>query len=277
MFLKTFQKKTAKELVKYHILQASKNGVTLEELKMIAQPGSNEPTKWLNERYLELFAPLSIDDIDVDKLHELENEPLLEDGISMPLMKYKTEEVRDIRTYAEYRQAVADGFEAMGTPGIKAATGVFEPFGAILALVKAARVPRESYIDQPRVGVTSIDQIPVSILESGYDNDGGSLSPADKTIGELVLQGEAKIGGVGSDYVDIEYRDFSNRIMEVMRADLDGDGFEELLVSVNVISLGGTMGYTRMVILGKRSASERFQAVVYDPLGNVRPSAGMKP
>jgi hypothetical protein len=63
----------------------------------------------------------------------------------------------------------------------------------------------------------------------------------------------------GSFEIDVEFDGTSVAIREMMRADLDGDGCEDLLVSIYVRVLGGTFGEGQPpAVLARRGPSDLF-------------------
>jgi hypothetical protein len=91
--------------------------------------------------------------------------------------------------------------------------------------------------------------MPVSMLPRGETSqeDGGC-----KTLEEVQSNGNLKIVSSTSHSLHIEYAYFSRVIIEIMRADLDEDGIEDILVYWYDSSLQGTYGD------GGRSSSGRL-------------------
>jgi hypothetical protein len=213
-----------------------------------------------------MLSSLTIDDLTNQNIDDLELHPIFEEEAAIPLSN-DNGDIRNVRTFREYKEAIRDGYFAVTTISIKAATGLLEPFGAIISLLKQASVPEESYIEAPRAGVTSLDLLPADILASNPDPaDVSEQAQAGETVRDLVARGAAQIDNVGADFVSIIHGPFYNLLTEVMRADLDGDGVEDLLVESAVHATGGTMGWTSLYIVRRRGPDSLFEVEEHDPL-----------
>lgn len=221
----------------------------------------NALRKSVNEKFMTMMSSLTIDDVISRSANELENYQIFdEEGIQLV---NDQGDLRETKTYAEYRSAKNDGYAPSSTVDIKTASGIFEPFGALIGILKASAFPKSSFIDIPREGVTSLRLIPSSILEAQIETSTNETSTKNErssgSIDELVRGGRAQIYKVDSDEVGIIADDFYNNIVELARTDLDGDGIEDILAIVNVQSVSGTLGYSRMVLLHRRDDNAMFE------------------
>ena len=147
---------------------------------------------------------------------------------------------RRVRTCREYREATEAGYHPYSTFAIKMAA-FFQTALGILAALEACRPSAKSYIDDPRIGLCDIHLVPASCLPIvGEAGDGSALG--NDTIAQLVERGFAKITSTGSYHVEVELGGVRYSLREMLRADLNGDGFEDILVSAYARAVGGTLG-----------------------------------
>jgi hypothetical protein len=98
--------------------------------------------------------------------------------------------------------------------------------------------------------------MPVSMLPLGEISreDGGC-----KTLEEVQSNGKLKVISSTSHSLHIEYEHFSRMIVEIMRADLNEDGIEDILVYWRDSSLQGTYKNGGTFILTRRAADAPFE------------------
>ena len=119
----------------------------------------------LNQAYLEKVLGLSVDDLGSSSFDDLEHRALFEDGVAVSLID-SDNTIMKVATLADYRIARRGGFQAMGTVSIKAVSGIIEPFAAVLAVLKVARVPEHSLLSEHRISIHSLDLIPATLFEA---------------------------------------------------------------------------------------------------------------
>jgi hypothetical protein len=125
-----------------------------------------------------------------------------------------------------------------------------------------AQPARVSFIREPRTGIIDLKYMPVSLLPKGQisrEDDGC------KTLEEVQSNGNLKVVSSTSHSLHIEYAFFSRIIVEIMRADLDEDGVEDLLVYWYDSSLQGTYGNGGTFVLTRRTADGPFERLTSWP------------
>jgi hypothetical protein len=86
----------------------------------------------------------------------------------------------------------------------------------------------------------------------------------------MVSAGEAKVTDLGSDVLAIEY-DYGRTFMfEIMRADMDGDGVQDMLIHRGAGPVDGTYRTASVVVLTRRSRDEWFSTVAVGGLQAAR-------
>jgi hypothetical protein len=162
---------------------------------------------------------------------------------------------REIRTTREYRDAIAQGF--VPTCNATASFAIlFDLPLAVFTAMERAQPARISFIREPRTGIIDLKYMPVSMLPLGETSreDGGC-----KTLEEVQSGGKLKVVSFTSHSLHIEDEHFSRIIVEIMRADLNDDGIEDILVYWRDSSLQGTYKNGGTFILTRRAADAPFE------------------
>ena len=168
---------------------------------------------------------------------------------------------REIRTTREYRDAIAQGFIPTCHATAKFAT-LFDLPLAVFTAMERAQPARVSFIREPRTGIIDLKYMPVSMLPRG------EISQEDsdcKTLEQIQSNGNLKVVSSTSHSLHIEYAYFSRIIVEIMRADLDEDGIEDILVYWYDSSLQGTYGDGGTLVLTRRTADALFERLLSWP------------
>jgi hypothetical protein len=162
---------------------------------------------------------------------------------------------REIRTTREYRDAIANGFIPTCNAMVKVAT-LFDLPLAVFTAMERAQPARVSFIREPRIGIIDLKYMPISMVPRGEISreDGGC-----KTLEEIQSNGNLKVISSTSHSLHIEYAYFSRIIVEIMRADLDEDGIEDILIYWYDSSLQGTYGDGGTFVLTRRTADAPFE------------------
>jgi 5-methylcytosine-specific restriction endonuclease McrA len=162
---------------------------------------------------------------------------------------------REIRTTREYRDAIAQGFIPTCNAMVKIAT-LFDLPLAVFTAIEQAQPARVSFIREPRTGIIDLKYMPVSMLPKGQisQEDGDC-----KTLEEIQRKGNLKVILSISHSLHIEYGYFSRIIVEIMRADLNEDGIEDILVYWYDSSLQGTYGDGGTFVLTRRTTDAPFE------------------
>jgi len=163
---------------------------------------------------------------------------------------------REIRTTREYRDAITQGFIPTCNAMVKLAT-LFDLPLAVFTAMERAQPARVSFIREPRTGIIDLKYMPVSMLPRGQiSREDGDC----KTLEEIQSNGDLKVVSSTSHSLHIEYNHFSRIIVEIMRADLDKDGIEDILVYWYDSSLRGTYGDGGTFVLTRRTVMRHSNA-----------------
>ena len=252
--LTRFQQEVSRERIVLDIVAAIQRGdfdpaELSQRLAQIGQPGSvefsypltlegREPVLILRRGDLEEYLDLPV------KHGSAESEPIQfvkDDG-----------SIRFVRTCREYRSVIAGGFFAPTTYAMKM-EAYFRLADGILGALEKAAPASMSYIRSPRIGVCDLHWLPAKFVPSMKD-----LTPEEdpeiftsRTLEDLRATGHIDVLSSASNLLTFEYQGMTRKVVEVLRADLNGDGMEDILVFLYDWATGGTFGGGNIAILTK--------------------------
>jgi hypothetical protein len=207
-------------------------------------------------RSLPFVGDVSVAALRRSEVDRLFDEPLALPGHPQPLdVEHADGRTREIRTTREYRDAIAQGFIPTCNVMVKIAT-LFDLPLAVFTAMERAQPARASFIREPRTGIIDLKHMPVFMLPMGQISQEDSDC---KTLEEVQTNGNLKVISSTSHSLHIEYDHFSRIIVEIMRADLDEDGIEDILVYWYDSSLQGTYGDGGTFVLTRRTADAPFE------------------
>lgn len=149
-----------------------------------------------------------------------------------------------VQTAAEYELVTAQGYEPYTTFEMKMAA-FFERTLGVLKAIKTAKPANISYLRDPRIDLSTLGVLPVDLLprltqldleEEPWLKNCKSLEDV-RNGGKLILQSRTSYS------VEFQYQGMERTIVELMRADIDGDGIEDVLVFIYDRAIGGTFGF----------------------------------
>jgi len=181
-----------------------------------------------------------------------------------------------VYTLREYTEALARGCNVDTNFANKMSAFFKEALGVQRALA-AFRPHSQSFLETPRVGVADLGLIPTALYPYlGRTAQFEELIATYPTLQHLVDAGEARVTSVSSNELRMELSGCGMMMRDILRADLDGDGYEDMLVSIYGYATGGTHGYGIVPIaLTRRSFQERFSVTEINPSPmNERPADG---
>lgn len=165
-----------------------------------------------------------------------------------------------VRNCNEFKKAKLNGYYASTTYGMKMESFYNRTCGILNALSNA-KYPEKSFIDSPRIGVHDIHVLPVIFLPAMSTDDLEELEIENglgATVKDFVEKGSAKIIDVSQHSIDLEYKHMTIRLTELFRADIDGDGIEDILIFSYSNAIGGTFGYGNVRLISRLSEDSHF-------------------
>ncbi len=167
-----------------------------------------------------------------------------------------------VKTLREYQQAKKNGSEPTCNAGSKTAYSYFDRPIQLLDIAKDSKPAAQSYIRSPLKGLADIDLLPSSLLSFLFEDSESTSKPLNQsTIGDLVRADKVTIRHVSSDMVSFRHDDNWTYMVELMRADTNNDGIEELVIHWGGGPLHGTMSLGEVKILKKASATGTFSEI----------------
>lgn len=169
-----------------------------------------------------------------------------------------------VSTCREYRAAIGAGYYPSDNVNLRASF-VLATTSAILEAASRARLAPISYIRSPRNGVTDFSLLPATLAPTKRLDRSDIVSLAGcSTIQELVEVGSISARILSDTSVEIECQDQEIVLTELMRADFDNDGVEEILIKSHFCIKLGTLRYLRIGLLRKNDAAAPFEYQSWD-------------
>ena len=176
------------------------------------------------------------------------------DGVT--LTNEKDEDIH-VRTCREYDSARKRGYYAQTNFDAKMSIWFKHHCGLLNALERAA-VPKQRYISDSKVGITHLDLMPFSVFP--YASDAEIASGA--TFQKKIENGELKVVEKKQNALTTEEGiDTGQSLREVVRADFNDDGIEDILLFEYHYAIRGTFGFGGVIVLTRKSVDGKFEVV----------------
>lgn len=181
------------------------------------------------------------------------------DHISGVTLTNVANETRHVRTCREYDEAIQQGYFAYSNFDIKMSTW-FKHQCDLLKSLHTATSPTQSFISNPRVSILDLELLPFSffpqLVESEQTVDPASTYQSEVDNGTLVVK------RLRQNLLQIhEPEGMGQQLVEVARADFNGDGIEDILLFEYCYATHGTLGYGGIRIITRTSPAGKFRAV----------------
>ena len=246
----------------YSIVEAeepSSAGKAEQESEVIFQ--LIEPIRFADGREVKSIAQSEIDGLRDLPVSFGENKGI--DGVTLTkiLGIRKAEEVH-VRTCREYDAARKNGYEPLSTFDITMATFFKKPCGLLNALANAS-LPRESFISDAEVGIANVELLPFSVF--AYVGDGKSPEEtkrdSETTYQQKIETGELVVKEKSENVLIIEEPGMGQSLQELVRADFNNDGVEDILLFEYHWATEGTLRFGGIMVLTRLSMNGKFQVL----------------
>ena len=179
------------------------------------------------------------------------------DGVTLTNDKNQT---RHVRTCREYDEAIREGFFAYSNSDIKLSSW-FEHQCGLLKALQAATTPIQSFVSEPQVSIVDLELLPFSLFprlgETAKDTEPNATYQSKVDDGTLIVK------RLRQNLLRIEEREgMGQQLIEVARADFNGDGVEDILLFEYCYATHGTLGFGGIRIITRTSAVGKFETVV---------------
>ena len=175
------------------------------------------------------------------------------DGVT--LTNEKDEDIQ-VRTCREYDAALKRGYYANTNFDVQMSMWFMHQCGLLNALEEAT-VPRQSYISNPKVGITNLELIPFSVFPYASDEE----IKSGATFQTKIKNGELKIVEKNQNTLATEETDTGQFLQEAVRADFNDDGIEDIFLFEYHYAVRGTFGSGGVIVLTRKSADGKFEVV----------------
>jgi hypothetical protein len=174
------------------------------------------------------------------------------------------DQTRVVSTVNEYNSASADGYYPFTTFEIKAASAANETAG-LLRAVKESVFATSSRISLPNIDLRDLDKWHSEWARDVLHEFDQKFDLSDfQTLDDLLVATHIEI--VGVEQWELHFKSesgFAVVLKELLRADLDRDGEEEILIYSYFYSLEGTLG-AGVVLMAKIDSDGLLHPVPYD-------------
>lgn len=164
-----------------------------------------------------------------------------------------------VKTCKEYDAAIEAGYFPLTNFDIKMSV-FFEHQCGLLRALEAATTPEASFIADPRAGITDLHLLPFSLFPQVEDK--AASVRADATYQSKIDDGTLVVRRLKQNTLVIEeHNGMGQQLVEVARADFNGDGVEDILLFEYCYATHGTLGYGGVRILTRKGPNNRFEIV----------------
>ena len=232
---------------------ATENGKPISKQVAITSQSSGvffqlvEPIKFANDTVVTSISKTGIDTLWDLPVRLGENEHI--DGITI---KNEKGEKIHVRTCREYDAALKHGYQPDSTFEIKMSVW-FEHQCGLLKALEMATAPHRSYISNPNVGIANLDLLPFAIFPAGRELD---ATYQEKIENEVIV-----VRAKNRNHLVTEGKGIRQSLKEVVRADFNNDGIEDILLFEYHHYIKGTLGNGGIIILTRKSMDGKFEAV----------------
>lgn len=164
-----------------------------------------------------------------------------------------------VKTSKEFLEASENGFHADTTYTMKMSS-YFEWQCGLLKAISRSTLPTKSYIENPKVSILDIDLLPYHIFPN-LSQRVDVIIDRTNTYQKMIDDNLLKITQVKNNLLRIENDAMGQQLVEVVRADFTGDGYESILCFEYTWATGGTFGRGGVVILTRKSQDSLFEIV----------------
>jgi hypothetical protein len=268
-----FRTEEADTRFRFQIAGAIETGkVTAAELRDLAARVKADRGIFPMRSVFEVFGDRSIRDVSREDYENfLDQKSKLPEDMEKGLRLVSSLDVEIyVQTPREYQAARDRGYFAMTTFEMAMEHQYFTHPLTLMRLFEHASMPEVSYMDEPKRGLSDIELLPATLLFVTEDMTsdpafGGQREKlSGKSIQDVVTSGEAKISRVSSDSISIEYDGGVTFLMEIMRADIDGDGIEDLVIHWGAGPTDGTYRTATLLVLTRHGPDEAFKTIKVD-------------
>ncbi len=233
------------------------------------KPSSVEKSDQNTEVIFQLIEPIrfadgtevkSIAKSELDGLRDLPVSFGENEGIeSVRLRKKKGDEI-EVRTCREYDTGLKRGYSPANNMERKLASFFKYPC-ALLNALEIASVAEESFITDAEVGIANLELLPFSVFPhvGEYKSRQAFAKDLQTTYQQKLETGELVVREKTQHVLEIEYEGLVQSLQEIVRADFNNDGLEDVLVDEGHWVTQGTYSSYGIIVLTRKSMTGKFE------------------
>ncbi|MEP9294207.1 HNH endonuclease signature motif containing protein [Enterobacter hormaechei] len=164
-----------------------------------------------------------------------------------------------VKTSREFLDASEKGFHADTTYTMKMAS-YFEWQCGLLKAISRSILPTESYIETPKASIFDVDLLPYYIFPN-LSQSVDDIIDRTSTYQDMLNNNLIKITQIKNNLLRVENDVMGQQLVEVVRADFTGDGYESILCFEYVWATEGTFGRGGILILTRKAQDALFEIV----------------
>lgn len=204
----------------------------------------------------------SIAKVDIDDLRDLPVWMGGNDHVDGLTLTHKQKELLRVHTCREYDSAMESGYYA--DTGFEVKMSVWFKFQCgLLNTLETAEIPRKSFISDPKVEVINLELLRFAIFPYNLADslDWEEARDMKTTYQDMVDAGELRVKSADKHILRVEDEGMAQMMEEVVRADFNNDGIEDILVFEYHRAIGGTLGFGGIIMLTRKSIDGKLEEV----------------
>ena len=176
-------------------------------------------------------------------------------------MKKKGDAI-EVRTCREYDAGLKSGYSPANNMQRKLASFFKYPC-ALLNALEIASVAEESFITDAEVGIVNVELLPFSLFPhiGEYKSRQEFAKDLQTTYQQKIETGELVVRERTEHVLEIEYAGVVQSLREIVRADFNNDGIEDVLVDEGNWVTQGTYSSYGIIVLTRKSLHGKFEVV----------------
>ncbi len=204
----------------------------------------------------------SIAKADIEDLRDLPVWMGGSDHIDRLRLTHKQKEKLHVRTCREYDSAIERGYYADTGFDVKMSVWFKYQCGLLTAL-ETAEIPRQSFISDPKVGIINLELLRFAIFPYNIAEilDWEEARDIKTTYQDMVDARVLKVKSADKHILRVEDEGMAQTMEEVVRADFNNDGIEDILVFEYHRAIGGTLGFGGIIMLTRKSIDGKLEEV----------------
>ena len=206
----------------------------------------------------------TVKSIDKDKIDALRDLPIrlgLNDHIDgVTLTKTRDDKVY-VRTCREYENARKQGYYPNSNFDFKMSFFFKYPCGLLNALEKA-NLPKQNFISDAKVSVVNLELLPFEIFpENPAGRSGWDKRDLETTYQQKIDNQELVVTEKSQNVLHVEGFDMGQTLEEIVRADFNNDGIEDVLLFESHHIKKATFADAGIIVLTRKSMNGKFEVL----------------